>query len=165
MTRRSASEELLHAASLINRVLEGIAGDMRIGVHVCRGNWSKRDNVHLSGDYTPLIKAFEQMQVRQFVLEFATSRAGEIDVVGRTLASHELGLGVVNQRSEQVESVEAIVEKVERALQYFRPAQIFMNPDCGFGTFAQRCMSDERTALEKMRRIVQAARVLRERYG
>jgi len=131
---------------------------------MCRGNWSKKDGVHLSGDYTPLVGAFEQMHVRQLVLEFATPRAGDIDVVGRALAGRELGLGVVNQRSDQVETVESIVEKVERALQYFSPAQIFMNPDCGFGTFAQRCMSDERTAVEKMRRIVQAARVLRERY-
>lgn len=149
----------------MNRVVDGIGEGMRTAVHVCRGNWSKRDGVHLSGDYSPLIPAFEKMHVSQLVLEFATPRAGDIDVVGRALGDRELGLGVVNQRSDEIESTDAIIAKVERALDWFRPEQIFLNPDCGFGTFAHRCMSDERTAFSKMQRIAQAAKILRERHA
>lgn len=146
----------------MNRVIEGVDG-VRTGLHVCRGNWSRLEEVLLRGDYAPLVPCFERMNVRQFVLEYATPRAGDVEVVGRALAGRELGLGVVNPRTAEPESVDEIVAKAERALEYYAPDRIFLNPDCGFGCFANRCVNDEETAVRKMRRIVAAARVLRER--
>jgi methionine synthase II (cobalamin-independent) len=49
-TRRDAGKELEFAAELINRIVKGIDG-RRIGVHVCRGNWGKQEDVLLTGDY------------------------------------------------------------------------------------------------------------------
>ena len=163
-TRRDAGYELNFATDLINRIVDGVDG-IRIGVHVCRGNWSKKDEVHLSGDYAPLVPALTKMNVQQYVLEYATPRAGDFSIVGETLNDREIGLGVVNPRRDEIESVESIVGKAEQALQYYKPEQIFLHPDCGFGTFSRRCVADERTALAKMTRIVEAAKVLRERYG
>ena len=137
---------------------------MRTGLHVCRGNWSRQEDVLLRGDYEPLVPCFSRMNVRQFVLEYATPRAGDVDVVGRALNTRELGLGVVNPRTAEPESVDEIVGKVERALEFYAPDRVFLNPDCGFGCFANRCVNDEETAVAKMRRIVEAARVLRERH-
>lgn len=138
---------------------------MRTGLHVCRGNWSRREDVLLRGDYAPLVPCFERMGVRQFVLEYATPRAGDVDVVGRALGAREIGLGVVNPRTAEVESVGEIVERVERTLEYFAPERVFLNPDCGFGCFANRCVNDEATAALKLRRIADAARELRSRYA
>jgi len=169
-------EELGYAAELINRVIEGI-GDVeegpRVGLHICRGNWSTREDVLLTGDYTPLLPALTKMRVRQFVLEYATPRAGEIRVVGEALCGNvpgmdiprELGLGVVNPRTVTVETPEEIVAKAELALAYYRPEQLFLNTDCGFGCFANRCVNVEEVAVAKIRSIAQAARILRERHG
>lgn len=134
-------------------------------MHVCRGNWSRREDVLLTGDYERLLPAFRRMNVRQFVLEYATPRAGDVDVVGRDLGDREIGLGVVNPRTEEVETVHEIVERVESALRYYPPSAVFLNPDCGFGCFADRCVNDEATAAAKMRRIVEAAEILRERHA
>lgn len=152
------------AAELINRVVEGIKG-IRIGVHICRGNWSKQEDVLLTGDYARLLPALERMRIDQFVLEYATPRAGDIDVVGRVLSDRELGLGVVNPRTDEVESVEFIVAKAERALEYYRPEQLFLNTDCGFGCFASRSVNVEEIAYRKLCAIVEAARILRQRHG
>lgn len=119
----------------------------------------------LSGDYEPLVPCFQKIDVRQFVLEYATPRAGDVDVVGKALSNREIGLGVVNPRTEEIESVQTIVRNAERALKYFRPEQIFLNPDCGFGCFANRCVNDEESAAQKVRNIVKAARTLREKHG
>ena len=119
----------------------------------------------MAGDYTKLVPAFAQMKVQQFVLEYATPRAGEIAVVGEALGEKEIGLGVVNPRTTQAEPVEAIVAQVERALPWFDAEHIFLNPDCGFGCFANRCVNDEHTATEKLRHIALAARKLRDRLG
>ena len=133
-------------------------------MHVCRGNWSRREDVLLSGDYTPLIPAFRNMQVDQFVLEYATPRAGEIETVGRALADREIGLGVINPRTAEAESPESIVGRVEQALEFFAPDAVFLNPDCGFGCFAQRCVNDADTAFRKLQAMVAASRLLQERY-
>jgi len=138
---------------------------VRTGLHVCRGNWSRREDVLLTGDYTKLLPAFRRMNVDQFVLEYATPRAGEIGVVGRALSQKEIGLGVVNPRTADPESVDEIVARTEEAVRFFKPDQVFLNPDCGFGCFASRCVNDEATAVEKLRRISAAARELRHRHG
>ena len=163
-TRRDAGSELDFAVDLINRVVDGVDG-IRIGVHVCRGNWSKKDEVHLSGDYEPLVPALKKLNVQQFVLEYATPRAGEFAIVGEALNNREIGLGVVNPRSDDIESVDTIVARAEKALKYYKPEDIFLQPDCGFGTFSRRCVADERTAVAKMTRIAEAAKVLRDRHG
>ncbi len=155
---------MVYAAELLNRVIDGVEG-VRLGIHVCRGNWSRDEAVLLSGDYAPLLPAFGAMQVQQYVLEYATPRAGEIGIVGRALGHKEIGLGVVNPRTAEPESVDWISQQVEQALAYFRPEAIFLNPDCGFGCFANRCVNDEQTAFEKLKRIVRSAEILRERYG
>ena len=145
-------------------MVEGIDG-VRTALHVCRGNWSRHEEVLLAGDYQPLVPAFRRMAVRQLVLEYATPRAGELAVVGSALNDRELGLGVVNPRTAVAEAPEAIVARVEEALRFYQPRQLFLNPDCGFGCFANRCVNDEATAVAKMRSIVRAAAELRDKHG
>jgi len=121
--------------------------------------------VHLSGDYKPLTPALSKMNIDQFVLEFATPRAGDFSIVGETLNDREIGLGIASPRNGEVESIDYLVGKVEEALKYYKPENIYLNPDCGFGTFSGACVADEKTAVAKMKRIVEAANVLRERYA
>jgi methionine synthase II (cobalamin-independent) len=134
-------------------------------VHICRGNWSKQEEVLLRGDYARLLPALEPMRIDQFVLEYATPRAGDIEVVGRKLADRELGLGVVNPRTDEVEPVEEITAKAEKALEFYRPEQLFLNTDCGFGCFASRSVNVEEVAFKKLCAIVAAAKELRRRYS
>ena len=105
------------------------------------------------------------MRIDQFVLEYATPRAGDIEVVGANLADRELGLGVINPRTDTVESAGEIITKAERALEFYRPDQLFLNTDCGFGCFASRSVNVEEIAYRKLCSIVEASRTLRKKYG
>ena len=147
------------------RQRRGGAGFPRTGLHVCRGNWSRDESVLLTGDYAPLVPAFHRMHVDQFVLEHSTPRAGEIDIVGAALADREIGLGVVNPRTDEVERPEEIVARVKDALRFFPGERVFLNPDCGFGCFANRCVNDPGTAAAKTASMVAAAARLREWHG
>lgn len=164
--RKDPAEELELAVDLLNRVIEGMDG-VRFGLHVCRGNWSRQESTLLEGSYYPLAPYLARMNVDQLVLEFATPRAGEL---GALLSSDairgdkELGLGVVNPRTDEVETPEAIVERIEEALEYLPAERIFLNPDCGFGTFASRPMNSVDLATRKLQSMVEAARRLRERH-
>ena len=129
--RGDPAEELAFAASLLDRVLAA-AGSTRTGLHVCRGNWSRDEATLLSGGYAPLAAWFEQRPVTQLVLEYATPRAGDLIAPG----DKELGLGVVNPRTAEVEAAADVIERAEQALRWVPPHRLFLNPDCGFGTFA-----------------------------
>ena len=164
-TRADPTSELAYATELCNRVTAGFEDRLRLALHVCRGNWSRREDVLITGDYQPLVPAFAQMRVHQFVLEYATPRAGELAVCGRALGGREIGLGVVNPRTETAEDPATIVARAEEALTWWPKERILLNPDCGFGCFANRCVNDEETAAAKLRAMTAAARVLRERHG
>jgi 5-methyltetrahydropteroyltriglutamate--homocysteine methyltransferase len=154
--RNDPAEELELAVSLINRVVDGRT-DLRTAVHVCRGNWSRDETTLLSGSYAPLAPYLSRLKVDQLVLEYATERAGDLIRFG----AKELGLGVVNPRTDSVESWDAIRRPIEAALRFYAPDQIFLNPDCGFGTFSSRPMNTTRIATDKVRAIVAVARELR----
>jgi len=154
--RNDPAEELAFAVSLINRVVAGFTGT-RIGLHVCRGNWSRDETTLLHGGYQALKGCFDRLAVTQLVLEYATDRAGDIVA----FPDKELGLGVVNPRTDTVESAESIRSAVEYALCFYPASRLFLNPDCGFGTFSNRPMNSEAVAAAKVARIVEAARDLR----
>jgi 5-methyltetrahydropteroyltriglutamate--homocysteine methyltransferase len=161
------TDELRFAVSLINRVVANLEG-VRTGIHICRGNWSQQESTLLSGSYSPLLPFLEQMHVQQFVLEYATPRAGELDALlssAQFCQQKELGLGVVNPRTVEIESADAIVARVKEALAYLPAERIFLNPDCGFGTFASRPMNSWDSAKQKLRAMASAATRLRGEYG
>ncbi|MFZ7945011.1 vitamin-B12 independent methionine synthase [Neobacillus sp. 19] len=160
--KADAAEEIAFALDLMNQVTEGMLGrGSRIGVHVCRGNWSTQEQVLLRGPYDPLIPYLAHVNVDQLILEYATPRAGELDVIAE-FGGKELGLGIVNPRTETIENVEAIIERVQEARKYLSDEKIFLNPDCGFGTFAQRPMNSDEIAFEKLKVMSEAAKKLRE---
>jgi 5-methyltetrahydropteroyltriglutamate--homocysteine methyltransferase len=158
--KSNPESELVMAVELINRVIEGFDGPT-LGVHVCRGNWSTQEDVLLSGSYGELMPTLAQMQVDQFVLEYATPRAGPLDVLAQLPAQASLGLGAVNPRTSELETAEEVVARVREVLQFVSPERIYLNPDCGFGTFAERPVASRDLALSKMDVIARAAAMLR----
>jgi len=150
--------ELEFAVTLLNQVLEGF-DNVQTGLHICRGNWSKDETTLLHGSYAPLKPWLERLRVKQLVLEYATERAGDV----LCFAGKQLGLGCVNPRTNHVETVPEILAQVERALTDYAPERIWLNPDCGFGTFSNSPVNSSDVAAEKMKSLVQAARVMRER--
>ena len=161
--RKDPAEELAFAVSLINRVVnEGASARTAdsgsiLGLHVCRGNWSRDETTLLRGSYHPLTPYFRQLTVDQLVLEYATPRAGDfVPVDGKSI-----GLGVVNPRSPQVESPQAIVDRVTAVLRHVPAAKVFLNPDCGFATFTSRAMNSADVAAQKIAAMATAAGILR----
>ena len=162
--RRDPTDELELAVRLMNETVEGISG-VKLGVHVCRGNWSRREDVLLTGNYGPMLPYLVQMNIDQLVLECATPRAGEMEVFKEYANEKEIGFGVVNPRTDEIETPEEIVARVKELLQYFDPDKIYLNPDCGFGTFAERNVNTPETAEKKLRTMYEAAKVLRAEYS
>ncbi|MCC6465574.1 MAG: cobalamin-independent methionine synthase II family protein [Planctomycetes bacterium] len=153
------AEELEFAASLVNDVMAGF-DRAYTGLHICRGNWSQDESTLLTGNYSPLKPWLDRLKVKQLVLEYATERAGD----PMPFPGHDLGLGVVNPRTPEVETPAQVIARVERALACFEPRQVWLNPDCGFGTFSNSPVNTAPIAEAKMKAISEAAAQLRKRF-
>ena len=90
--------ELDFAVSLLNEVTRGLPEE-RLGLHVCRGNWTRDESAALSGDYRPLMGVLKEARVGVLFLELCTERAGEVEVLGEIPDDKRIGVGVVNQKA------------------------------------------------------------------
>jgi 5-methyltetrahydropteroyltriglutamate--homocysteine methyltransferase len=162
--KASPEAELNFAVDLINAVVDGVDG-IKTGLHVCRGNWSQKEEVLLAGAYNPLLPYFSQMKIQQFVLEYATERAGSVDVLQYLPPEKEIGLGICNPRTAEIETSTVMIRKVNDLLKHRDPATIYLNPDCGFGTFADRPVNTTEIAIQKLQAISQAAHELRRLHS
>ena len=147
--------ELDFAVGLLNEVTSGLPRE-RLGLHVCRGNWTPDESAALDGDYTPLLDALSRAEVGTLFLELSTPRARDATVLKALPDDKRMAVGVVNQKLDTVESVEVVRRRIEQAINLFGEERVLLTPDCGFATFADNPVASARTAEAKLRVIAQA---------
>lgn len=153
--KKSVPAELSFATELLNQVIQGLPSS-RIGLHICRGNWTRDERAALSGDYRPLLDLLQQVRVGTLFLELCTPRAGEMEVLRDLPGDRRIGVGVVNQKLDQIETVEQIVAKGKQAINLFGRDRVLLTPDCGFATFADNPVSSVKVAEAKLRNMAHA---------
>ena len=152
------------SAELINMVVNGVTG-IKVGVHICRGNWPA-DEEHLShGGYENMIEEILDLKVDRLVLEYATKRAGTYDVFKEHPWQSEIGLGVIDVKNPRVESPGEIVDRVEEASKVFGQEKITLNPDCGFASGRPWPVVSRQIAYKKLSAQTEAAKILRRKHG
>ncbi|MDI4644622.1 cobalamin-independent methionine synthase II family protein [Cohnella hashimotonis] len=166
--RKDPKEELEFAASLIGQVMAHVDRTRTVAsLHVCRGNWSKNESTLLTGPYTPLLELFAKVNPDLLTLEFSTPRAGELSslLADPRIAAHtSLGLGTINPRTDDVETIDSILSKAQEAATYLPVDRIWLNPDCGFATFSNSPVNVLETIAGKIRSLTEAASVLRSKH-
>ena len=166
--KKDPTEELKFATKLIKSVIDyAKEKEILVSLHVCRGNWSRDESILLTGPYTPLLPLFEKTLPNILTLEFSTPRAGEISSLLSSDLIREnctLGLGVMNPRTDDIEPLEDILNRVEEVMQYIPKERIWLNPDCGFATFANRPVSTMEIIDKKLARLNEAKNTLRNLY-
>ena len=166
--KKDPTEELKFATKLIKSVIS-YAKDkgILVSLHICRGNWSRDESILLTGPYTPLLPLFEETLPNILTLEFSTPRAGEISSLFSSDLIREnciLGLGVMNPRTDEIESLEEIISRVKEVMKFIPKERIWLNPDCGFATFANRPVSTMNVIDKKLARLNEAKNSLRNLY-
>lgn len=166
--KKDPTEELKFATKLIKSVIDyAKEKEILVSLHVCRGNWSRDESILLTGPYTPLLPLFEETLPNILTLEFSTPRAGEISSLFSSDLIREnciLGLGVMNPRTDEIEPLDDILTRVEEVLHYIPKERIWLNPDCGFATFANRPVSTMDIIDKKLARLNEAKNTLRNLY-
>ena len=158
--RGDTQKELGFARDLVNAVVAGMPRE-RLAVHVCRGNWTPDESAALTGDYAPLVPTLAAMDVGTYFLEFATERAGDLSVARGLPDDRRVGVGVVNQKRMEIETVDEVVARARRAVDAFGCERVLLTPDCGFATFADNPISSAELAERRLAVLAQAARRVR----
>jgi 5-methyltetrahydropteroyltriglutamate--homocysteine methyltransferase len=97
--------------------------------HVCYGNRYARPL--WEGHYDFLFPAVQEARIDQLALEFARRGDEELSLLERHSWQAGLGLGVIDVRTEQVETPELVAGRIRRGLRYVPPEKLTVNPDCG----------------------------------
>jgi 5-methyltetrahydropteroyltriglutamate--homocysteine methyltransferase len=75
--------------------------------------------------------------VDQIDLELANRNFALLDLFKKYPFTKELGLGVLDVHSHQIEEKERVKAGIEKALTLLPPEKIFVDPDCGLKTRTQ----------------------------
>ena len=151
--------EFPKAVAAINRIATGLKAEVHL--HCCHSVYKRRSDV--TGNYKPILPRLAYAEVDRVNLEFAysgTGEVGDLELLPKHLA---VGLGVVDVRSERLQSVEEIERLGAAGAGIVGPDRVALNPDCGFAPDAGEPPTvDEAT--EKLTRLVAAAKRLRGRF-
>lgn len=153
--RLEPGPELDFAAGLLNEVVRGLPQE-RLGLHVCRGNWTPDESAALTGGYGPLVEVLKRIEVGILFLELATPRAGDVAVLSALPDDRRIGVGVVNPKTAVVEPRDVVRQRISRAIDLFGRERVLLTPDCGFATYADNPVASAQVAEAKLRAIVEA---------
>jgi 5-methyltetrahydropteroyltriglutamate--homocysteine methyltransferase len=148
------------AVAAVNRVAEGLRAEVHL--HCCHSVYRRRSDV--AGDYKPILPRLAGAKVDRVNLEFAYPGTGDVSDLALLPAGLDVGVGVVDVRGGRLQSVEEIEAIGAAAAGVVPPGRLALNPDCGFAPDAGEPPTIDE-AYEKLRRLVAAARNLRERFA
>jgi 5-methyltetrahydropteroyltriglutamate--homocysteine methyltransferase len=144
-------------ARLINGAIADRPRDMKITVHLCRGNSLSRG--HAQGGYEPVADAmFNELKVDGFFLEYDDARSGDFAPL-RFVPKGELRivLGVITSKFGSLESKDRIKRRIEEASKYMPVEQMCLSPQCGFASHTGGNLLTEDDQRAKLRHVVEIA--------
>ncbi|MFB6102647.1 MAG: methionine synthase [Haloplanus sp.] len=103
----------------LDRIVANIPDEVRIGLHVCYG------------DYSRIYPELLEYPIDEFDVELCNGDYEQIDVFTDPEFTTDLALGVVDVHTTDVESVEEIKENIKEGFKVVPPENLTVSPDCG----------------------------------
>ena len=136
----------------LNRALEGVTGTT--AVHICFGYAAI---IHERPSGYSFLPELAQCSCQQVSIETAQSH---LDCSAlQALDGKRVMVGCIDLSDPEVESADTVVARIERALPYVKPESVILAPDCGMKYLPRE------TAIGKLRAMVEAAKILRQRHS
>jgi 5-methyltetrahydropteroyltriglutamate--homocysteine methyltransferase len=123
-------EHSLWSAEILTEMIDSLPR-VKFALHVCGGN-PRRKRVYFT-KYTDLVPAFRAAKIDEVSLEHCTLGYDLMELWKRWDFKGELALGVIDQRSDAIESMDVVRERLMPALAYFSPDRLLLTSECGFG--------------------------------
>lgn len=149
VTRYDQPAELDLAIEAMKRVLDGVPPEVTVFTHMCYGAFHEV--------YPKML----ELPAHVFCLELSHVSPELLDIVRHHPfpVDRGMGFGAIDVMDPRVEAVDEIERRIRLALEYFRPEQMWLNPDCGMQTLPRD------SAVAKLRNLVAAASRVRQSLG
>jgi 5-methyltetrahydropteroyltriglutamate--homocysteine methyltransferase len=123
-------EDSLWAAGILNELIDSLPR-VKFGLHVCGGN-PRRKRIYFT-KYTDIVPAFRAVKIDEVSLEHCTLSYDLMELWKQWPFKGDLALGVIDQRSDPIETPQLIRERLTPALAYFSLDRLLLTSECGFG--------------------------------
>lgn len=146
-------------AELINNAIRGRPKDMKVGIHLCRGNY--RSQWFASGGYEPVAEIlFKELEVDVYFLEYDDSRSGDFAPLRYLPADKVVVLGLLSSKIRTLENKEGVVQRLKEAARYCPGGlqQLCLSCQCGFSSTAEGNEISEEEQWDKLRLEVEIAK-------
>jgi 5-methyltetrahydropteroyltriglutamate--homocysteine methyltransferase len=122
-------------AALFNPVVADVPSNVRIGAHLCFGNYMGRPLAKRT--YRPVLDQLRQFAVNELVLEYANREMTELELLADLTDKYDVAAGVIDVKNSYVETPDDVAERIELVLRHVPAERLSLVPDCGFSQTAR----------------------------
>jgi len=120
-------------ADMINTAISDRPADMRITMHLCRGNY--RSMWISQGGYEPVAEIlFNRIGVNGYFMEYDSERAGGFEPLRFVPKDKTVVLGLVTSKTGTLETKDELKRRLDDASRYLDLDQLCLSPQCGFAS-------------------------------
>jgi 5-methyltetrahydropteroyltriglutamate--homocysteine methyltransferase len=148
-------DDISWGVNTLNAMVEGVTAT--IAVHICYGN--RYGKPSWEGSYRYLFPKILDAKIHQLTLEFARRGGEDLDLFKQLPAPFQLGVGVIDVKTQAVETPDVVAERIRKALEVVPAERMFILPDCG-------CFHLPRdVAFAKLCAMVEGTKIVRKELG
>ncbi|MFS4416588.1 hypothetical protein [Maribacter sp. 2307ULW6-5] len=139
---------------IFNRTVSTVQGKCHLSTHLCFGNFKGRPVGYRS--IRPMLPDFLDFNVDEIHIEMANREFSELELLAPFAEKMKVAVGIIDVKNYYVESVEDVVERIQRCLEHVPAEKLSVAPDCGLSQTARWA------ARKKLANMVAGAKIVRE---
>jgi 5-methyltetrahydropteroyltriglutamate--homocysteine methyltransferase len=137
-------------------VLDGIPEDVRVSMHLCRGNWKSRWMAQ--GSLEPVAERMFDLPYDSFLVEWEDrDREGGFEPIRHVPKDKVVVMGIVSSKVPAIQTADELVSQIDEAAGFLDVSQLAISPQCGFASVADGNDIDEATQWRKLEAMVAAS--------
>jgi len=128
-------EDTKHFVEIFNRTVKPVVGKCNLSTHMCFGNFKGRPVGYRS--IKPMLPDFLELSVDEIHIEMANREFAEIELLKPFAEKMNVAVGIIDVKNYYIETVDDVVERIQRCLKYIPPEKLSVAPDCGLSQTAR----------------------------
>jgi 5-methyltetrahydropteroyltriglutamate--homocysteine methyltransferase len=147
-------EDTRRFVDIFNRTVAGVKGACRLSTHLCFGNFKGRPVGFRS--IAPMLPDFLDLSVDEVHVEMANREFSEIELLKVFAEKMDVAVGIIDVKNYYIETVDDVVQRINRCLKYVPATKLAVAPDCGLSQTARWA------SRQKLMNMVKGAKKVRE---
>ena len=128
-------EDTKRFVDIFNRTVGSIYGKCRLSTHLCFGNFKGRPVGYRS--IKPMLPDFLNLKVDEVHVEMANREFAEVELLKEFAQKMDVAVGIIDVKNYYIETVDDVVERIRKCLQYVPAEKLAVAPDCGLSQTAR----------------------------